>query len=79
VETAAARDALAATVRHDDGRRAELRARRRPEGPSVDAVRAAGKAGELPCLLLIDGPLIPRVSPLGSFHPIDPFVPSVRP
>jgi hypothetical protein len=78
VETAAARDALAATVRHDDGRRAELRARRQPEGASVDAVRAAGTAGELP-RLLDDDPLIPRSRRLGSFRPIDPFLPSVRP
>ena len=46
-----------------------------PEGTYADAVRAAGRAGELPCLLFIDGPLIPHFAWLGYLQPIDPFVP----
>ena len=46
-----------------------------PEGTYVDAVRAAGKVGELPCLLFIDGPLVPHFAWLGYFRPIEAFVP----
>jgi multiple sugar transport system substrate-binding protein len=46
-----------------------------PEGTYADAVRAAGRAGELPCVLFIDGPLIPHFAWLGYLQPIDPFVP----
>jgi multiple sugar transport system substrate-binding protein len=46
-----------------------------PEGTYADAARAAGRAGELPCLLFIDGPLIPHFAWLGYIQPIDAFVP----
>lgn len=45
-----------------------------PEGGYTDAIRAAGLSGDLPCLLLLDGPMVPYFAWLGYLQPLDRFV-----
>lgn len=45
-----------------------------PEGAYHSAIRAAGLSGDLPCLLLLDGPMVPYFAWLGYLQPIDRFV-----
>jgi multiple sugar transport system substrate-binding protein len=45
-----------------------------PEGAYADAIRVAGKTGDLPCLLLLDGPLVAHFAWLGYLQPLDRFV-----
>jgi len=45
-----------------------------PEGAYPDAIRTAGQTGDLPCLLLLDGPMVPYFAWLGYLQPIDRFV-----
>jgi multiple sugar transport system substrate-binding protein len=45
-----------------------------PEGGYVDAVRLAGRTGDLPCLLALDAPTVPHFAWLGYLQPIDKFV-----
>jgi multiple sugar transport system substrate-binding protein len=45
-----------------------------PEGTYADAIRVAGTTGDLPCLLLLDGPLVPHFAWLGYLRPLDRFV-----
>jgi multiple sugar transport system substrate-binding protein len=47
-----------------------------PEGTYVEAVRVAGRTGDLPCLLALDAPTIPHFAWLGYLQPIDKFVTS---
>jgi multiple sugar transport system substrate-binding protein len=46
-----------------------------PEGTYADAIRVAGKTGDLPCLLLLDGPMVSHFAWLGYLQPLDRFVP----
>jgi multiple sugar transport system substrate-binding protein len=46
-----------------------------PEGSYVDAISVAGKTGDLPCLLLLDGPTVAHFAWLGYLQPLDRFVP----
>lgn len=45
-----------------------------PEGTYTDRILAAGKTGDLPCLLFFDGPLVSNLAWLGYLQPIDRFV-----
>jgi multiple sugar transport system substrate-binding protein len=45
-----------------------------PEGVYTDRILAAGKTGDLPCLLFFDGPLVSSLAWLGYLQPIDRFV-----
>lgn len=45
-----------------------------PEGTYTDRILAAGKTGDLPCLLFFDGPLVANLAWLGYLQPIDRFV-----
>lgn len=45
-----------------------------PEGAYADAIRVAGKTGDLPCLLLLDGPTVAHFAWLGYLQPLDRFV-----
>jgi multiple sugar transport system substrate-binding protein len=50
-----------------------------PEGSYADEVRIAGRTGDLPCLLSVDGPTVPNFAWLGYLQPIDRFVtPTLR-
>src|SRR5262249_31122022 len=50
-----------------------------PEGTYADVVRVAGRTGDLPCLLALDGPTVPYFAWLGYLQPIDQFVtPALR-
>jgi multiple sugar transport system substrate-binding protein len=46
-----------------------------PEGTYADAIRVAGRTGDLPCLLLLDGPMVAHFAWLGYLTPLDRFVP----
>jgi multiple sugar transport system substrate-binding protein len=46
-----------------------------PEGTYADAIRVAGKTGDLPCLLLLDGPTVAHFAWLGYLQPLDRFLP----
>ena len=45
-----------------------------PEGGYTDRILAAGKTGDLPCLLFFDGPMVSNLAWLGYLQPIDRFV-----
>lgn len=45
-----------------------------PEGSYTDRILAAGKTGDLPCLLFFDGPMVSNLAWLGYLQPIDRFV-----
>jgi multiple sugar transport system substrate-binding protein len=45
-----------------------------PEGTYTDAIRVAGQTGDLPCLLLLDGPMVAHFAWLGYLLPLDRFV-----
>jgi len=46
-----------------------------PEGTYPDRIRVAGKTGDLPCLLFVDGPTVSHFAWLGYLQPLDAFVP----
>ncbi len=45
-----------------------------PEGIYTDRILAAGRTGDLPCLLFFDGPMVSYLAWLGYLQPIDRFV-----
>jgi len=45
-----------------------------PEGTYVHAIEVAGKTGDLPCLMFIDGPTVAHFAWLGYLQPIDHFL-----
>jgi multiple sugar transport system substrate-binding protein len=45
-----------------------------PEGTYVHAIEAAGSTGDLPCLMLIDGPTVAHFAWLGFLQPLDRFL-----
>jgi multiple sugar transport system substrate-binding protein len=47
-----------------------------PEGTYADTIRVAGKTGDLPCLLLLDGPMVSHFAWQGYLQPLDRFVSS---
>jgi multiple sugar transport system substrate-binding protein len=47
-----------------------------PEGVYTETLRIAGASGDLPCLLFLDGPMVPHFAWLGYLQPLDRFLPA---